>query len=152
MQQKLKLTNTVWYGQLCHIPYQMEQKKVEQQVAVVYSHPHVSYIQIAFSDGVGALRGDTSFSLTLEICMNDWCEKPTFCCDVAATTGGRKTTRSRAVSVRLYSSSHRSKEMDAHLYRLYWCYLIAGQQQLSWCALPVARTTQQVSLLLLGFY
>lgn len=104
------------------------------------------------SVAVGALRGDSSFSLTLEICMNDWREKPTFCCDVAATTGGWKTTRSRAVSVRLYSSSRRSKEMDAHLYRLYWCYLIAGQQQLSWCALPVARTTQQVSLLLLGFY
>lgn len=34
-------------GQLCHIPYQMEQK-VEQEVTIVYSSFHVSYIHIAF--------------------------------------------------------------------------------------------------------
>lgn len=38
------------------------------------------------------------------------CEKPTFCCDVAATTDGLKKISSHTVSVGLYSSSQCSKE------------------------------------------
>lgn len=66
------------------------------------------------SDIVGAMQGDTYFlqhyKYAWMIYCKGRCETPTFCCDVAATTGGFKKIYSHMVLVWLYSSSHHSKE------------------------------------------